>query len=159
MQDFSKKKQLAREWFTSLRDKICDEFVKIEGEFVEKIENISQIDSKKSTFDRKMWQRETSDNSDGGGGEMSVMKGHVFEKVGVNISTVFGQFDEKFRSQIPGTEESGEFFATGISLVAHMKSPLVPAIHMNTRYIVTSKDWFGGGSDLNPIFEDKSGES
>lgn len=154
MQDFGKKKHLAQEWFRSLRDQICDEFVKIEGEFVKNQSNIDKKDRKSVDFTRKSWQRDTSDDSDGGGGEISIMKGEVFEKVGVNISTVYGQFDEKFRSQIPGTEDSGDFFATGISLVAHMKSPLVPAIHMNTRYIVTSKDWFGGGSDLNPIFED-----
>ena len=145
MQDLEQKKQKCRAWFKNLRNKICTEFEKIEEEYVK-----NSNDTKK--FSRKKWQRETVDNSDGGGGEISLMKGNVFEKVGVNISTVFGEFSEEFRKQIPAAED-GKFFATGISLVAHMNSPLVPAVHMNTRFIATAKDWFGGGTDLNPIFE------
>ncbi len=122
------------EWFTHLRDLICAEFEALDGE---------------GTFIQKPWQRDG-----GGGGVMSIMKGKIFEKVGVNISKVYGEFDAKFRKEIPGAEEDPSFFATGISLVAHMRSPLVPAVHMNTRYIETSKSWFGGGADLNPMIED-----
>lgn len=127
------KKEKAAAWFTSLRDLICKKFEEIDGE---------------GKFERKQWQRDS-----GGGGVMSLMKGKIFEKVGVNISTVFGEFSPEFRKDIPGASEDPRFFATGISLVAHMHSPLVPAVHMNTRYIETSKTWFGGGADLNPMIE------
>jgi len=126
-------KEKATEWFTHLRDLICKKFEEIDGE---------------GKFVRKAWQREG-----GGGGVMSVMKGKVFEKVGVNISTVFGEFSPEFRKEIPGAENDPNFFATGISLVAHMCSPLVPAVHMNTRFIQTSKSWFGGGADLTPMIK------
>lgn len=128
------KKKITEEWFVHLRDLICKKFEEIDGE---------------GKFIRKPWNREG-----GGGGVMSSMKGRVFEKVGVNISTVYGEFDPKFCKEIPGTEEDPRFFATGISLVAHMRSPLVPAVHMNTRYIETTKNWFGGGADLNPMIEE-----
>lgn len=131
------KKKQARDWFKSLRNNICDKFEKIERD------NCSV-----AKFDRKIWNRD-----DGGGGEISVMKGKIFEKVGVNISTVYGKFSEQFAKEIPGTETDGSFWASGISLVAHMKSPHVPAVHMNTRYIVTSKEWFGGGTDLTPTIQ------
>lgn len=140
-------KQHASTWFRQLRDQICSAFETIEAEGGYN----TQAGSVRSagTFERKAWER-----PQGGGGEMSVMRGRVFEKVGVNISTVFGTFSEEFRGQIPGTEENPTFFATGISLVAHMCSPLVPAVHMNTRFIVTSKYWFGGGADLTPMYPD-----
>ena len=131
------KKRHAESWFIDLRDKICAEFEKIEQEI-----------GKYSLFKKKQWERHG-----GGGGVMSIMHGEVFEKVGVNISTVWGKFDEKFAKEIPGTEKDPSFWASGISVVAHMKSPLVPTIHMNTRMIVTSKLWFGGGADLTPTFE------
>ena len=129
------KREQATEWFSNLRDRICAKF--------EEIDEIGK-------FTRKTWQRDG-----GGGGVMSVMKGNIFEKVGVNVSTVHGEFSPEFRKDIPGAEENPKFFATGISLVAHMRSPLVPAVHMNTRYIETSKTWFGGGADLNPMIENE----
>jgi len=147
--NINEKKELCANWFKELRNLICAEFEKIEQEFA--IKN-SIKDSVK--FQRKNWQR-TDKSKDGGYGEMSLMKGNVFEKVGVNFSQVYGEFSEEFRKEIPGAIENPQFFATGISLVAHMTSPLVPAVHMNTRFIVTQKNWFGGGSDLNPMYEDQ----
>jgi coproporphyrinogen III oxidase len=137
------KQKITSEWFRLLRDKICAEFEKIEEEFA--VKNNLQNSGK---FERKNWDREG-----GGSGEMSLMKGNVFEKVGVNFSKVYGEFSNEFKKQIPGAEENPSFWASGISLVAHMKSPLVPAVHMNTRFICTTKNWFGGGADLNPMFE------
>lgn len=135
------KKKIASEWFACLRDQICDDFEKIEQEYAEKNGGTPGV------FQRKKWNREG-----GGGGTMSVMRGQVFEKVGVNISTVWGEFTEEFREKIPGAGKDGAFWASGVSLVAHMSSPKVPAVHMNTRHIVTSeKSWFGGGTDLTPM--------
>ena len=139
------KKQKAANWFVHLRDEICRSF--------EEIENTSS-NNEKTSFDKKQWKREG-----GGGGVISVMKGNIFEKVGVNISTVYGEFSKEFRSQIPGAEKNGKFWASGISVVSHMFNPFVPAAHMNTRFLVTGegenqKMWFGGGGDLTPIFED-----
>jgi coproporphyrinogen III oxidase len=148
--NLEEKQKITSEWFHNLRDKICAEFEKIEEEFAQKnsLENSGK-------FVRKSWDRQDEKSGGGGGGEMSLMKGNVFEKVGVNFSKVYGEFSEEFRKQIPGSENDGKFWASGISLVAHMKSPLVPAVHMNTRFICTTKSWFGGGSDLNPMFEDE----
>ena len=140
------KKKITSNWFLNLRNEICQEFAKIEEEFLLNKSYKEKIN--KPTFSKKSWDR-----AEGGGGEMSIMKGNVFEKVGVNISTVFGDLSPDFRDQIPGTQESPKFWASGISLVAHMNSPLVPAVHMNTRFICTKKDWFGGGTDLNPAIE------
>jgi coproporphyrinogen III oxidase len=140
------KQKKCSNWFKNLRDKICFEFEKIELEFDKKYPG---------KFNRKNWTRidKNSPNEDGGYGEISMMKGNVFEKVGVNFSEVHGKFSKEFSKEIPGTENDSSFFACGISLVAHMKSPLVPAVHLNTRFIATEKSWFGGGTDLNPAVE------
>jgi len=138
------KRELTSEWFKFLRDEICTKFEAIEEEYADK----ECLD--KRIFERKKWERDG-----GGGGEMSLMRGHIFEKVGVNISTVYGEFTQQMQKDIPGALEDPRFFATGISLVAHMKSPLVPAFHFNTRYIETKKSWFGGGGDMTPTFADE----
>lgn len=145
------RQETAARWFETLRDLICQEFERIETE----LSGTSKAALPPGRFVRKQWDRTDEDGTPGGGGEMSLMHGRVFEKVGVNISTVHGHFSEAFRAQIPGAAENGgAFWASGISLVAHMHSPLVPAIHMNTRMILTSKSWFGGGTDLNPMIPD-----
>jgi len=133
--------QAARTWFESLRDRICAEFEAIEAEA-----------GSDARFAYTPWDREADglDPGAGGGGVRGVMTGEVFEKVGVNVSTVGGQFAPDFAQSIHGAAEDPSFFATGISLVAHMKNPHVPAVHMNTRLLVTTKRWFGGGADLNP---------
>lgn len=136
--------KIASKWFEELRDRFCQEFLAIEQEYAKE----KQLAMPQFVADE--WQRDG-----GGGGVMSVMRGNVFEKVGVNISTVHGEFSEEFRAQIPGAEKDPRFFATGISIVAHTCSPFIPAMHFNTRYIETEQYWFGGGGDLTPTFEDK----
>lgn len=129
----------ARAWFESLRDRICAAFESIEREA-----------GSDAAFAYTPWNRDNDPEARGGGGVQGVMKGRVFEKVGVNVSTVGGAFSGDFARTIHGAGEDPSFLATGISLVAHMANPHVPAVHMNTRFLVTQKRWFGGGADLNP---------
>lgn len=150
-EQFEENKEFARNFFKSLRDRICAEFEKIETELTGTRHSNAPIGS----FTRKLWHHGENAPTQGGGGEISLMKGRVFEKVGVNISTVEGRFPDSFASSIPGAVESeGRYWASGISLVAHMQSPKVPAVHMNLRMIATSRSWLGGGTDLTPTFPD-----
>ncbi|MGX7896979.1 oxygen-dependent coproporphyrinogen oxidase [Tsuneonella sp. HG222] len=140
MTDWTQQTAEARAWFESLRDQICAAFEMIEREA-----------GSDARFDYIPWDREADEGIDGGGGVRGVMKGKVFEKVGVNVSTVSGDFAPGFAATVNGaSEDNPGFTATGISLVAHMANPHVPAVHMNTRFLTTSRAWFGGGADLNP---------
>jgi coproporphyrinogen III oxidase len=139
MQPLDVQQSAARTWFESLRDRICAAFEEIEREA-----------GSDARFQYLPWERTDHSGEPGGGGVRGLMTGKVFEKVGVNVSTVGGQFSPEFAASIPGTEDDPSFFATGISLVAHMANPHVPAVHMNTRFLCTSRRWFGGGADLNP---------
>ena len=135
------KKKLARNWFKTLQEVICQEIEELEG--------------KKNIFKIKNWERGKKSNE--GGGQFRIFEnGKIFEKVGVNFSEVYGKFSKEFRNRIPGGEKNPKFWAAGISIVMHMQNPHVPAMHFNTRYIYTSHGWFGGGMDVTPCLKDKS---
>ena len=142
-----KKKKIASDWFKSLQSKIINQFQLLENE------NSKKNKKKIKLFIKREWKK--NNKKEGGGISYILNGGDLFDKVGVNQSTVSGQFEKAFRSKILGAEKNGKYWASGISVVAHMKNPKIPAFHFNTRFIVTSREWFGGGMDATPSFNDK----
>tara|TARA_B100000029_G_scaffold445163_1_gene465407 strand:+ start:166 stop:1011 length:846 start_codon:yes stop_codon:yes gene_type:complete len=136
MKNIENKKNICSNWFKTLRDQIFTE--------------IQVLEEKEIKFKKKKWKRNKNQKNDLGGGEMGILRGKTFEKAGVNISTVYGPIPKELSGKIPGSENVKNFWASGISVVIHPFSPKIPAVHMNTRFIVTNKSWFGGGMDITP---------
>jgi coproporphyrinogen III oxidase len=142
-----REKGATRAWFAALQSEICSAIEALEDASAD----MPQLEGKPGRFERKPWARTDHDGGDGGGGIMAMLHGRLFEKAGVHTSTVYGAFAPEFRAQIPGAAEDPRFWASGISLIIHPRSPHIPTVHMNTRFVITTKSWFGGGADLTPV--------